>query len=92
MIPRRIIYGGPVQEVIMKRTRYWIFGICVCLSVFAANSNAADRFITADTVWATGTGPYTQTNLFIDATLTVQPGVVVQFNDGACSKYVPAAA
>ena len=70
----------------MKRTRYWIFGICVCLSVFAANSNAADRFITADTVWATGTGPYTQTNLFIDATLTVQPGVVVQFNDGGLLK------
>ena len=71
----------------MKKNTYWIVGIFLCLAVFAANSNAQTTTIDTDTVWATGTGPYTQTNLFIsDATLTIEPGVIVKFNDGGLLK------
>ena len=71
----------------MKKNTCWIVGILLCLCIFAENSNAADRVIDTDTVWATGTGPHTQTNLFIrDATLTIEPDVIVKFNDGGLLK------
>jgi hypothetical protein len=67
------------QEVVMKRNTCWISGIFLSLTLFAADSNALT--ISEDTVWATGTGPYTQTQLFIsEATLTIEPNVVVKFN------------
>jgi len=71
----------------MKKNMYWILGILFCLAVFATNSNAQSITISADTTWAAGTGPYTQTNLLInDATLTIEPGVIVKFNSGGLLK------
>jgi parallel beta-helix repeat protein len=71
----------------MKKNTCWIVGIFLCLGIFAANLNAQNITIDTDTVWATGTGPYIQTNLFIiGATLTIQPDVIVKFNDGGLLK------
>ena len=72
-----------------KNTCRWL-GIFLCLVTFAANSNAQTITIDSDTVWATGTGPYIQTNLLIsDAVLTIQPGVSVKFNNGGLLKVQP---
>jgi len=71
----------------MKKSMYWMLGTFLCFALFATNSNAQSITITTDTVWAAGTGPYTQTNLLInDATLTIEPGVMVKFNSGGLLK------
>jgi Right handed beta helix region len=77
----------PTQEVNMKKNTCRLLGVFLCLVIFAANSNAQTITIDSDTVWATGTGPYTQTNIIIsNATLTIEPGVVVKFNDAGLLK------